>query len=139
MSSISNLKIVFSGAILAMSLAGCLDDNGTSSATNPTTTVSGVAMAGPFLSGAVCAYQVANGNQGENLGECSNINPADSTFSITFSGYNGDVLLAVENNATYNDEAAGNTLLNGTMRSLITVSEGGTITVAVTPLTEAAI
>ena len=121
---------------LALTLGGC--GGGTAS-----TTVSGNAMAGPFLSGTVCAYQVNNGAKGAALGTCSNITTATSSFSVNFTDYTGDVLLELTN-ATYDDEANPNDNVNGTplvgrLRSIVNVSGSGTVSVAITPLTEAAI
>lgn len=131
------------GVCLSVLVAGC-GGGDSSSGTTPTTTVSGVAMAGPFLSGNVCAYQITNGGQGSQLA-CSLINAATSDYSINFSGYTGDVLVAMEGAATYDDEATSGdettgTPLVGTLRSIVNISaDGMTANVALTPLTEAAI
>ncbi len=124
---------------LALSLGGC----GGGSSTAASTTVSGTAMAGPFLSGQACAYKVSNGAKGALLGSCANL--ASSAFTIDIGDYTGDVLIEIAAGATYDDEAnpgddVTGTPLTGSLRSLIHVgSSGGSVNLAVTPLTETAI
>ena len=126
------------GATLILALGGCGGDSDNS------TSIQGTAMAGPFLTGTVCAYKVSNGARSDLIGSCSVIASATSSFTLNVGDYVGDVLLEVSN-ASYDDEANPNdntigTPLNGTMRSLIHVaSVGDTVEVAVTPLTEAAL
>ncbi len=135
----SQLRALAGGMALVFALGGC--NSGSSSSS---TTLSGTAMAGPFLSGTVCAYKVKNGAKGDLLGVCSSIVGATSSFSIDVGAYSGDVLVEISN-ATYDDEAnpgdnVTGTLLTGVMRSLIHVAAaGGTVELAVTPLTEAAL
>ncbi len=101
-------------------------------------------MAGPFLSGTVCAYRVSGGAKGAQLGSCTVIVSATSSFSIDVGSYLGDVLVEVTN-ATYDDEANPNddvagTPLTCTLRNLVRIATvGGTLDLAVTPLTEAAL
>ncbi len=134
---------IFGSLLLAIGLAGCNDGgNSSTGGTTPTSgTVSGVAMAGPFASGRVCAYQVtAAGAQGDQLA-CADLNPTDSSFSIAYQNYAGDVLLSLLSGAVYDDEATpgvDTTTLTAPLRSFVTVN-GGQINVAITPLTEAAI
>ena len=129
------------GAALLLALGGCGGGSGSAASSS---TLNGVAMAGPFLSGQVCAYQVTNGAKGALLGTCTPIIAATSSFSVDVGTYTGDVLVEVSN-ATYDDEANPNdnvtgTPLTGTLRNLIHVgSTGATVTLAVTPLTEAAL
>lgn len=126
------------GATLVLSLGGCGGDSENS------TSIQGTAMAGPFLTGTVCAYEVSNGVKSDLIGSCSVISSATSSFTLNVGDYVGDVLLEVTN-ATYDDEANPDdnvigTPLTGPMRSLIHVaSVGDTVEVAVTPLTEAAL
>jgi hypothetical protein len=128
------------GATLVLLLGGCLGGGDSSSST----TLQGTAMAGPFLTGTVCAYKVTNGAKGATLGSCSVIASATSSFTLNVGDYVGDVLLEVSN-ASYDDEANPNdnvigTPLSGTMRNLIHIANPGeTVEVAVTPLTEAAL
>lgn len=128
-------------------LSGCGGGGGGSSgsaaAASASTTLSGMAMAGPFLTGQACAYRVASGAKGALLGTCANL--ASSAFNIDIGSYTGDVLIEIAAGATYDDEANPNdnvngTVLTGALRTLIHVgSAGGTTSLAVTPLTEAAV
>lgn len=128
------------GLVFALALVGCNGGGSMPSAT----TLDGMAMAGPFLSGTVCAYRVDHGAKGALLGSCASIVGATSSFSVAVGDYTGDVLVEVDH-ATYDDEANANdniagTPLTGTLRNLVHVANpGGTITMAVTPLTEAAL
>jgi hypothetical protein len=138
---INTLFAWLASAALALALGGC---NGGDSPTAASTTLTGTAMAGPFLSGTVCAYKVSNGAKGALIGSCTSIVAATSSFSVDVGSYTGDVLVEVTN-ATYDDEANPNdnttgTPLTGSMRNLVHVgAAGGTVVVAVTPLTEAAL
>jgi hypothetical protein len=134
------------GLLLALVLSGCNGGGSSSGGSNePTpvttdTTVTGVAMAGPFSSGQVCAYEVVGGAQGDQLA-CAQINPADSSFSVQVQDYEGDVILAVLAGAVYDDEATpgiDTTALTAPLRTFATVN-GGQVSVALTPMTEAAI
>ncbi len=130
----SLLALLCSGAILT--LPGCGSGGGSSAPT--ASSVSGVAMAGRFLSGQICAYQLDNGIQGEQIG-CSGFDTS-SQYAINVGSYSGDVLLAVETGATYDDEATtgdetNGTPLMGTLRTIVRVN-GGSVSAPVTPLTE---
>lgn len=133
--------LLASGAVL-FQLSGC-GGGGDSSSAPASTTLSGTAMAGPFLSGQACAYKLADGVRGERLGPCVDL--ASSAFSIDIGSYTGDVLVEIPSGARYDDEAdpsddATGTLLTGTLRSLVSVaSAGGSTGVVVTPYTEAAL
>ena len=137
----NKFAVLLGGAVLLLGLGGC---GGGSSSSPTSTTLHGMALAGPFLSGNVCAYQVSNGAKGALLGTCTSIVAATSSFSVDVGTYTGDVLVEVSN-ATYDDEANPNdnvtgTPLTGTLRNLIHVGgNGGTVNLAVTPLTEAAL
>lgn len=141
----SALAVLLAGSVMMSQLAGCGGggDSGSAGAASASTTLSGTAMAGPFLSGQACAYKVSNGAKGDLLGTCANL--ASSAFGIDIGSYTGDVLVEIGAGATYDDEAdstddATGTTLTGTLRTLIHVgSAGGTTSLAVTPLTEAAV
>lgn len=114
------------------------DDQGSEGAT-----VNGVAMAGRFLSGQVCAFRIDGQAKGAQLG-CDAIDPATSAFEITVGAYTGEVLLEIGGDARYDDEAtvgdeSSGTAMVGTLRSIASINGGGTATVALTPLTEAAL
>lgn len=122
---------------ILVGLAGC---NGGSD-DDASAVVSGAAMAGPFKSGQVCAYSLAGGVQGARI-VCGGFD-ANSRFSLDIGDYVGDVLLAVEGSAAYDDEATagdetGGTPLTGTLRTIVH-ADGGDISAAITPFTEAAV
>ena len=122
-------------AACAALVAGC----GGGSSSPPTITVSGVAMAGPFSSGNVCAYRATGTALGAKLA-CGAINPATSGYSLSFNDYSGGMVVQVESGAKYIDEATqANTTLTAPIRSFATVGAANTIQLAVTPLTEAAL
>jgi hypothetical protein len=137
--SINKLLGLAVSAALLLGLSGCLSDDSSSSTS---TTLSGTAMAGPFLNGTVCAYQISNGAKGAALGTCANL--ASSTFNIDIGSYTGDVLVEISN-ASYDDEAnpaddITGTTLTGTLGNLVHIATpGGTVDLAVTPFTEAAL
>ena len=132
------LRAVGAGLCLPLLLGGCGGGSG-----DDTTTLSGVAMAGPFTSGTVCAYKVTNAALSTQLA-CSAIDAATSGYSINFRGYTGDVVVAMEGSPAYDDEATvgdetTGTPLQGTLRSIVNVTGAGAVQVALTPMTEAAI
>lgn len=140
----SALAVLLAGGVLMSQLSGCGGGGGGGSvAGSASTTLSGTAMAGPFLTGQACAYRVDNGAKGALLGNCANL--ASSAFNINIGNYTGDVLIEIAAGATYDDEANPNdnvngTVLTGALRTLIHVgSAGSTINVPVTPLTETAV
>jgi len=139
--SINKLLGLAASAALLLGLSGCLSDD---SASSTSTTLSGTAMAGPFLSGTVCAYEVNSGAKGALIGSCTSIASATSSFTMDIGSYTGDVLVEISN-ASYDDEAnpndnANGTALTGTLRNLIHIATaGGSVDLAVTPLTEAAL
>ncbi|MDD2699598.1 MAG: hypothetical protein PHH36_00035 [Sideroxydans sp.] len=132
--------LVIGGVCLAL-LTGC--GGGSSAPTSTSTTLSGTAMAGSFFSGQACAYQISSGAKGALLGSCATL--ASSAFSIDIGNYTGDVLIEIGTGATYDDEAdpldnTAGTALTSPMRTLINVGTvGGSVSLAVTPLTETAI
>lgn len=138
------LSVLLASSALLMQLSGCGGGGGSSSnTTSSSTTLTGTAMAGPFLSGQACAYRISNAAKGSLLGTCTNL--ANSAFSINIGNYTGDVLIEIAAGATYDDEAnpgdtGTGTTLTGAMRSLVNVATAGsTLNIAVTPLTELAV
>ena len=122
-------------AACAALVAGC----GGGSSSPQTITVSGVAMAGPFSSGNVCAYRTTGTTLGTQLA-CGLINAATSGYSLSFSDYTGAMVVQVESGAKYIDEATrASTTLTAPIRSFATVGGANAIQLAVTPLTEAAL
>lgn len=125
---------------IMLALSGC-GGSGSSSPSAASASVSGTAMAGPFKSGQVCAYSLTNGVQGNQLA-CSGFD-ASSRFSMSLGDYVGDLLLAVETGATYDDEATSGdetngTALTGTLRTIVKAN-GSSLDVPITPLTEAVV
>jgi hypothetical protein len=105
------------------------------------TTVNGVAMAGP-VSGQVCAYALnAAGSVGTTTLDCANTTPATGAFSLTIPDYVGNIILLAT--GTYIDEATGQTITLANPNALRAATgwdtAGQTISVAITPLTEAAL
>lgn len=139
MKFIHAIKLALAGGLVLAQLAGCGGGGGGSAST----TLSGSAMAGPFLSGQACAYGVKAGAKDALLGKCVAL--ANSAFSIDLGGYAGDVLVEIGAGAAYDDEAdpsdgAAGTSLSGTLRTLIHVgAPGGTVDAVVSPLTELAL
>lgn len=139
------LAVLLAGGVLMSQLSGCGGGGSSGSAADgsASTALSGMAMAGPFLTGQACAYRITGGAKGALLGTCANL--ASSAFNIDIGSYTGDVLVEIAAGATYDDEANPNdnatgTVLTGALRSLIHVgSAGGSVNVSVTPLTEAAV
>jgi hypothetical protein len=122
-------------AACAALVAGC----GGGSSSPPTITVSGVAMAGPFSSGNVCAYRASGTTLGTQLA-CGAIDPATSGYSLNFNDYSGGMVVQVEKGAKYIDEATrANTTLTAPIRSYATIGADTSVRLAVTSLTEAAL
>lgn len=137
--------------VLSLALGGCLgsgsSDSSTATTTTPTTTetaattLSGVAGAGP-INGQACAYSVgADGSVGSTALGCAATNAATGAYSISFSGYAGNVL--VKAFGTYTDEATGQSRTiaeANALRALVSCATAGSACqAAVTPLTEAAL
>jgi len=138
--SIAMKLFSLSSIALAATLAGCGGGSDNTSSNTPTTTVSGVAMAGP-ISGQVCAYPIgSNGAVGASSLACVNTDPTSGAYSMTIADYIGNIMLAVT--GTYIDEATGQTITLTTQNPLRSItgwqSAGGTWNAAITPLTEAA-
>lgn len=101
------------------------------------TVVSGMASKGPIASGNVAIYAVANGQRGTLL--LSTTTGLDGTFNADLGGYTGPMMVEVTG-GSYTDEATGKNVQMGSMMLRAALSNAtGNVTVAVTPLTEAAI
>ncbi|MBC7381168.1 MAG: hypothetical protein H7346_27535 [Burkholderiaceae bacterium] len=129
------------GAAAALAAAAVLVACGGSDAPaagSASTTITGAAVKGPVNGATVNVYRIdAGGVKGALL--ATTTTGAGGSYSVTLTGYTGDVLIEVTG-GTYTDEATGATRpLAETMRVATTSgSEGGTITGIVTPLTTAA-
>lgn len=140
MSGFSKRVLILTPLIAALGLAGCGGDS-TSAPPQTTTTINGVAMAGP-VAGQVCAYSLGStGSIGATALACANTTPSTGAYSLSIADYVGQVILAAT--GTYTDEATGQTMTltaQNPLRSLAGWSSaGGNWNVAITPLTEAAL
>ena len=133
-------------AIAALLLGGCLsDDDGDGGATSPPpaqpTTLSGAAVGGA-ISGQVCAYSLSDaGAIGTTALACTATNATTGAYSLSFSGYAGNVLLRAF--GTYLDESTNTTRSIAeadAIRSMVSCpAAGGACVAAITPLTEIAL
>jgi hypothetical protein len=99
--------------------------------------VRGVASKGPLQGSTVCAFAIVNNAKSSALGTCA-ANIANGAYSIDIGTYTGPVLLEVLG-GSYIDEASGATaILTAPLRSMIGNAAGGTVSAAITPLTELA-
>jgi hypothetical protein len=130
--------------IAALGIAGCGGDGG-NDAGNGTpiapVTIHGVAMAGA-IQGKVCAFPVnAAGVIGETALACTSSEQGNGAFYLTIADYIGDVILA--SSGSYVDEHTAETIYldeKKALRSATGWNAGGvTKSVAITPLTEAAV
>lgn len=131
------LRLVLVISILALAV-GCSHGGGGDDGfgtPESTVTVSGVAAAGPILGGTVRVLALnADGSVGAQLGE-TKTSSMDGTYSIDIGSYSGNILVGVTG-GTYKDEATGAIHSNTLLRAAVTGVSGGTVTLAVTPLTE---
>ncbi len=130
--------------IAALGIAGCGGDGG-NDAGNGTpiapVTIHGVAMAGA-IQGKVCAFPVnAAGVIGETALACTSSEQGNGAFYLTIADYIGDVILA--SSGSYVDEHTAETIYldeKKALRSATGWNAGGvTKSVAITPLTDAAV
>ena len=127
------LSITF--CIVAL-LTGC-GDNDKQQIDLTTSTLNGVASKGPIKSGSVKVYALeADGAKGALLG--TGTTGADGSYSVDIGSYTGDVVVEVSG-GTYTDEATGATDTPNTLLRAALSGVSGTVTIAVTPLTEIAV
>lgn len=127
--------MTFLTAGLLATLAGCgLPQNSTTSGAQ-TTDITGIAK-GPITDGALTIYALnPDGSYGAVL-ETKSVSPTDGAYSATIS-YSGDAVIEVSG-GTYTDEATGATVeLSDKLRAVV-AGLTGSVTVAVTPVTEVA-
>lgn len=102
-----------------------------------TSTLSGVASKGPIDNGTVKVYALnANGSTGSLLGTAST--GTEGSYSVNIGTYSGSVLVEVTG-GTYTDEATGTTGVSNPGLKAAVADVSGTVTVAVTPLTDIAV
>lgn len=103
---------------------------------SPSTTVSGVASKGPIRGGTVEVFAVkADGSRGDLLGTATT-NTDTGRYEISGLQYNGNIIVIVSG-GDYVDEATGDTKANTVLKAALP-SATGSVSVAVTPLTDVA-
>lgn len=143
----NRIKSLAASALIALSLAACGGGGGgaggaaTDNSTNTTTdtVISGMASKGP-IDGTVKIYALnADGSKGSLL-KIEQTDPNNKgSYSANIGKYAGPVIIEVT--GSYTDEATGNKLAIddvAPMRAALS-NASGTVTVAVTPLTELAV
>jgi len=136
------IKALVGAALIsgAMALSGCGGGGGSNGGTQAATTtvIKGTVSKGPIRNGTVRIYALnADGSKGVLLKETATDNNAG--YSADISPYTGAVL--VEASGSYTDEATGLPMTisaNAPLRAALP-SISGTVTTAVTPLTELAV
>jgi len=137
------VETVKSGLVLLLVfLAGCGGGGGGSSSGTPPaqtslTTISGVASKAPISGGTVTAYRIVNNAKGSAI--VSGPTGAGGAYSLDLGSYTGPVILEISG-GTYTDEATGTPATIPASAPLHTLvsNASGTISVAITPLTELA-
>lgn len=139
------------GSLLALALAGCGGGGGGgNNGFSPSggfggvsNVVTGVVSAGPVSGAQVCALSVNAGAVVSVIGSCPTTD-SSGHFTINLGTYNGPVLLQATH-GSYTDEATGQVLTldaatssSTGLRSMLPNLTGGTISAAITPLTEIA-
>ena len=125
--------------------AGCSDyGSGKSGAGASYQNISGIASKGPISGATVTVYQLVNGQKGPVLGVTTS--GGDGSYSVTIPATSGPVLVVVTGNAKakYFNESNPAVLedfgVGQELRAAVPeVANAQTITVALTPLTEAAV
>lgn len=101
------------------------------------THVTGVVAKGPVAGATLCAYGIAGGTKGAQLGNCTTTN-ASGAYALDVPVAAGLVLLEATGGSYLDEATAVNTGLSQTMRSLVAAS-GTSATATVTPLTTLAV
>jgi len=135
----TSLKLIFTTGLLLL-LAACGGGGGGSS----TNTVSGIASAGIISGGTVKVFQPYSSLTGADKKELGTpaTTLANGSYSVNIGSYSGPVIVEVTG-GTYTDEATnapvpGGIPANAPLRAALS-SVSGTVTAAVTPLTELAV
>lgn len=131
--------LLFVAMMLVLPLSGCGGGGSGSGSTGggqTATSLSGVAAKGPISGGAVQVFALqADGSLGALLG--SSVTAANGTYAVDLGTYAGNVLVEVSG-GTYISEATGAATENTRLRAAVT-GVSGSVTAAVTPLTEIAV
>ncbi len=129
--------------VTMVSLTGCGGGGGGTTSATPgagtagSTILEGVASKGPVANGTASVYAITNGQKGSLLTTAST--GADGSFTANLGSYSGPVMVEVTG-GSYMDEATGNTVQMGSLVLRTALDNAaGNVTVAVTPLTEAAV
>ncbi|MBA4373650.1 MAG: hypothetical protein C0402_12420 [Thermodesulfovibrio sp.] len=129
--------------LAAVALTGCGGGGGTTSTTSGgdtpgnSTIMTGTASKGPIVNGTASVYGITNGQKGSLLTTAST--GASGSFTANLGTYSGPVMVEVTG-GSYTDEATGKTVQMGSMTLRTALDNAsGNVTVAVTPLTEAAV
>lgn len=141
-------KFIVSAALIicALSLVGCGGGGGGSSSGStpdppilpPTTKITGTGSKSPVSGATVTAYKIVNALKDAVLG--STKTGATGSYTLDLGTYTGPVLLEMSG-GTYTDEATGNpnaTIPVGAPLRALVSNVSGTVSVAITPLTELA-
>ena len=98
--------------------------------------IGGVASKGLISGGTVTVYSLnSDGTKGDILG--TTVTSSDGSYSINIGSYAGNVIIEVTG-GTYKDEATGN-IVNNTALLRAAANVSGSVSIAVTPLTEIAV
>ena len=130
----------WAGAVLlalASGLVGCgSGSSGGSPQPGATSRVNGVVAKGRVSGAVVCAYRIDAGAVSSQLGNCTQTD-AQGVYQLSFDG-TVDQLIVQARGGTYLDEATGNPLDPGTLRTLPTTrpADGIYWVAHVTPITE---
>lgn len=104
-----------------------------------TTVISGVASKGAVSGATVTVFAITGGAKGTPLGQPATTSTTGA-FSIDIGPVTGPVLVEVTGDGRYTDEATGSvkSIQGTTLRAVVPNATLGTVSVAVTPLTEVA-
>lgn len=134
---------------LALALAACGGGGGSNGFTpiggfgGTANIVTGVVSAGPVAGAQVCAFSLNAGAVVAPVGTCATTDSAGN-YTINLGTYNGPLLVQATH-GSYVDEASGNAMAldvaspnDAGLRSMLANPTGGTVSVAITALTEVA-
>lgn len=125
-------------SVVSLCLAGCGGSGGSgTSSSGSGSTVTGTASKGPINGGNVAVYEVnLDGSKGRLVGTATT--GADGSYSVNLGTYQGNVLVEITG-GSYKDEATGTTVDNTTTLRAAKNDASGSVTIAVTPMTEIAV
>jgi hypothetical protein len=122
-------------AFIPLALSGCGGGGSGSGSLQSSITLSGNASDGPISGGTVKVYALnSDGSTGNLL--ATTTTDSSGNYTANIGSYSGNVIVEISG-GTYTDEATGKTQTNTLMRAVVT-GVTGSVSVAVTPLTEVA-